>query len=53
MEHPSPSSGLDLDAFLHVIQCDHCTEQWGDARIMAYGQGLLQIAVINSAQGSN
>lgn len=46
MGHPDPDKGIDLDVYLHVICCDHCTELWGDKKILAYGNTLLQAAII-------
>ena len=50
--HPPTDSPLNLDVYLHVITCDHCTAAWGDARILAYGNTLLQAAIILGT-GSN
>jgi hypothetical protein len=52
-EHPAPEAGLDLDVFLHVIQCDGCTAVWGDERIAAYGNTLLQATIIMSNGAAN
>lgn len=30
-----------LDAYLHVVTCDHCTEVFGHDAIEVYGQQLL------------
>lgn len=51
--HPPAGGDLNLAVYLHVIQCDACTEAWGDGRILSYGQLLLQVAVINQIGSSN
>lgn len=51
--HPELKNGLDLNVYLHVICCDHCTGLWGDERIAAYGQTLLTMAVIGTIGNTN
>lgn len=44
--HPDLKGGLpDLDAYLHIITCDECSERHGDA-VLTYGQALLAAATV-------